>query len=595
MSQSSPPPTEVESDPVEVQTQECEDASVPCPSHLPPTPPPKPERSDILAPSLDRGAGWLRIVGSYRRGVLQIVVEEFRRLGFKVAPSEVPDSQISLFWSRSFFPRLAALQPTQKVNWLPGMNEICRKDFLGKHLTAFARRFGAEHAPFWPESFNLPSEWALFEQAFRANPMPFILKPPLAARGEGIRLYAKEGDAMQDDAFLKEKHPLAQRYIANPLLFDGTYKMSFRFYVALTSVDPLRIYVYRDGLVRICSTPYVFGDFDNLLVHLTNYDLQIVNEENFVQTMKEKKTECTLDGLRADWKELKRNLESKGHDVEAMWVAIQDLVTKSFIAAEGPITKAIKTHVRTRGSAYEVTGFDVLLDENLKPWLLEVNHTPSLCPHTNLENDIKRNMLRELYQLVDVERKRITPTRAKHDLLVKFWNQEKEADTYESTHNDTIQLGTEIDTSSVTTDVVRDEIQGEDASNHSPSISSPSTPEPDNANDSNISASDSAIQSTTLEGESDSSKRSSINSAASSTTAYSKPPNAIPFPVNDKGEILPDKFVSSDIWCIVDSMEEVRPSCCEARRSRSNCYGLTCPERSFGRKHPPNAHEPAYF
>lgn len=54
---------------------------------------------------------------------------------------------------------------------------------------------------------------------------------------------------------------------------------------------------------------------------------------------------------------------------------------------------------------YELLGYDILIDEDLKPWLLEVNHTPSLSPHTGLENEIKASMIRELLQLVDVEQK----------------------------------------------------------------------------------------------------------------------------------------------------------------------------------------------
>jgi hypothetical protein len=38
-------------------------------------------------------------------------------------------------------------------------------------------------------------------------------------------------------------------------------------------------------------------------------------------------------------------------------------------------------------------------------WLLEVNHTPSLSPHTELENKLKRVMIRDLLQLVDIENK----------------------------------------------------------------------------------------------------------------------------------------------------------------------------------------------
>ena len=45
------------------------------------------------------------------------------------------------------------------------------------------------------------------------------------------------------------------RYISNPLLVNQ-HKFDLRIYVLLTSVDPLRIYVYNEGLARFASSPY---------------------------------------------------------------------------------------------------------------------------------------------------------------------------------------------------------------------------------------------------------------------------------------------------------------------------------------------------
>jgi len=40
-----------------------------------------------------------------------------------------------------------------------------------------------------------------------------------------------------------------------------------------------------------------------------------------------------------------------------------------------------------------VLGFDILLDSQLKPWLLEVNHTPSFQTDSNLDYKIKYNLI----------------------------------------------------------------------------------------------------------------------------------------------------------------------------------------------------------
>jgi hypothetical protein len=53
---------------------------------------------------------------------------------------------------------------------------------------------------------------------------------------------------------------------------------------------------------------------------------------------------------------------------------------------------------------FEVLGYDFLLDTEMQPWLLEINHGPNLEPHTDLENDIKACMIHDALQTVDVTR-----------------------------------------------------------------------------------------------------------------------------------------------------------------------------------------------
>jgi len=42
---------------------------------------------------------------------------------------------------------------------------------------------------------------------------------------------------------------------------------------------------------------------------------------------------------------------------------------------------------------FEILGFDVLIDEKLKPWLIEINHAPSFATDTPLDFKMKKDVI----------------------------------------------------------------------------------------------------------------------------------------------------------------------------------------------------------
>ena len=66
---------------------------------------------------------------------------------------------------------------------------------------------------------------------------------------------------------------VVQRYMHKPYLIDGL-KFDMRIYVLVNGCDPLRVFVFREGLARFATEAYVTpfkGNMDNLFIHLTNY------------------------------------------------------------------------------------------------------------------------------------------------------------------------------------------------------------------------------------------------------------------------------------------------------------------------------------
>ena len=128
------------------------------------------------------------------------------------------------------------------------------------------------------------------------------------------------------------------RYIDNPLLINGL-KFDLRLYVLVTNFDPLKIYVYNEGLVRFASEPYNMENIkSNVYAHLTNYSIN-KKSENFVQNKNLSERDF---GNKWSLSALQSHLERLGIDMKPVWARIYDSIIKSIISVENHIVSATK-------------------------------------------------------------------------------------------------------------------------------------------------------------------------------------------------------------------------------------------------------------
>ena len=102
------------------------------------------------------------------------------------------------------------------------------------------------------------------------------MKPANLSRGRGIHLIDDISEINVDDL------SVISRYITNPLLING-HKFDLRIYVMVSSYEPLRVYVFKEGLARFASETYTSSvNKDNKFMHLTNYSINKYNKQAFV-------------------------------------------------------------------------------------------------------------------------------------------------------------------------------------------------------------------------------------------------------------------------------------------------------------------------
>ncbi|KAK3588044.1 hypothetical protein CHS0354_012090 [Potamilus streckersoni] len=288
-------------------------------------------------------------------------------------------------------PGFKALREFQKLNHFPGSFQIGRKDRLWRNLSRMQVHFGKKEFGFFPQTFCLPYDTKQLKRVWEdgGSKQKWIIKPPASARGIGIRVIGKWNQIP------RRKPVIVQRYLSRPYLINDS-KFDMRVYVYVSCYDPLRLYVYEDGLARFASMKYSSSmkSLNNKFMHLTNYsvnkknaDYQANTDENICQGHKW--------SLKALWNYMKR----QGINTAAIWENVKDLIVKTIICADSAVNSLVKSNCKSRYCVHELFGFDILLDENLKPWVLEVNISPSLHSNSQLDVNIKGHMIRDLFNI----------------------------------------------------------------------------------------------------------------------------------------------------------------------------------------------------
>ena len=59
----------------------------------------------------------------------------------------------------------------------------------------------------------------------------------------------------------------------------------------------------------------------------------------------------------------------------------------------------MNSKIKSHYNCYKLFGFDILYDENLKPWLIEVNNIPSIFNNT-IDSFVNRPMVQEMFNIV---------------------------------------------------------------------------------------------------------------------------------------------------------------------------------------------------
>ncbi|KAG5492909.1 hypothetical protein JKF63_01489 [Porcisia hertigi] len=354
----------------------------------------------------------LNRMGLYKIGpgavAFNVVIKAFEAGGLKYTDS---NKDFNILWAkRATVYILSSMNAYQKVNHFPGTWGVGRKDRLAYNIRRMQRYFGEDAFDIVPKSFLIPQDEADLRRDAEMNPgtqetpLIYIVKPGASSCGRGIRLF--NGVPPIPRGAGRDKEMVCQRYIGNPLLIYGR-KFDLRLYCVITSFDPLRIYLFDEGLVRFAAKKYrgPDQDLDNIHVHLTNYSVNKTAELSKGSGGKDYDSDDPLD-IKWCISDLKRHLASNHPLGPAAWSRIQaeceDVVIKTFLSIEHSVVEEVARSCADRSgrNCFELFGLDLMADDNLKVRLLEVNIMPSLATGSSLDKAVKSRMLAHMLTLV---------------------------------------------------------------------------------------------------------------------------------------------------------------------------------------------------
>lgn len=262
-----------------------------------------------------------------------------------------------------------------------------------------------------PHTFFLPGEYSLFVDYFHHHPREkWIIKPASKSQGQGITIIQSKEELKRVIDDIRRPDPqtmilrfqqqqpvpieyfVASKYIEKPLLIGGK-KFDLRIYVLVTSFKPLKVFLYEHSFARFCSEAYNPDDHseESLHTHLTNVAIQ-----------KYSPVYNSSHGGKWDFNLLRTYLQNI-YGKRAIAKMEEDLLHVIITAL-----KSVQNKIVNDVHCFECYGYDVILDESLRPWLLEVNASPSMTTTTVKDKVLKKSLINDVLNLVMWEKAKMT-------------------------------------------------------------------------------------------------------------------------------------------------------------------------------------------
>lgn len=286
------------------------------------------------------------------------------------------------------------INKSQKIFYYRNLGAFFSKKSLYENYNIMKKFFNKDYN-YMPETYYYPENRDLIESKFKNYKMNkdnlWLIKPLNKYGGRGIYIF-KSLEQM------KEKNFIITKYITNIDLINKK-KYDLRIFVLISGLKPLRIYLYTDFLVRIASEDFSLNEetIGNKFIHLTNTDINKYHK-NY------KKPKSYNDENANEWnlQTYIKYLNKKNVNYKLIHKKIKDLIIKTIISLQAKLIEKNKNLGLNDINFFNIFGFDILINDNFNPILLEVNTNPSMIIYSIVENNIKMNIFKDTLNIIGI-------------------------------------------------------------------------------------------------------------------------------------------------------------------------------------------------
>jgi len=274
------------------------------------------------------------------------------------------------------------------------------KDGLNRFYNKLKAKFPEDYN-YIPETYLFPDQKQEILRKFKDYHYDpddiWLFKPARDSFAHGIKII----DNYDDIKNAKQKRFLVSRYVMHPLLINNK-KFDMRAYVLVTGMNPLKIYFYRDGYLKISVKNYTVSheSIQDGCIHITTSD---TNLECF-QGKEYKYDTDIYDEKSHFWSYLhfERYCNKKGINYTEIMEQMKDIFIKTFISLDYNFLELIKTRKKYDRNLYQLYGLDLMVDENNRVHLLELNRNPSMRDGHGVCDYMYDNIITDILNIVGI-------------------------------------------------------------------------------------------------------------------------------------------------------------------------------------------------